>query len=217
MDQIGEWRQHAETSAIGAAIQSGDEPCVGDSFIALDLEYESTSSRIWLIGVCVVRGGDRSHSLLLCESEDQERDGLHRLAKIVAKNPSLPVVTWSGNFADIPHLKNAAKRLRLQVLGVTFERHRDLRVYAERNVRLPIPGLDLKSVASRFGIARSSSIRDGLQPQGVFLSYLAAEADAEKQELRKALLDYNRDDLHELVALAERLRALADSSADQST
>jgi predicted RecB family nuclease len=215
-DQVGDWQQHAETYSIGAAVQSGDEPCVGDSFIALDLEYEPTMSRIWLIGVCVVRGEDRSHSLLLCESENQERDGLHRLAKIVAKNPSLPVVTWSGNSADIPHLKNAAKRLRLQVLGPLFERHRDLRVYAERNVRLPIPGLDLTSVADHFGIRGSSSIQGGLQAQGVFLSYLAARTDAEKRELREELLDYNRDDLDELVALAGHLRALADSNADQS-
>lgn len=207
--EVDRWKQHAQVWATGEPVCFGSEPCVGDAFIALDLEYDPMGGRIWLIGLCVVHGEDREYVLLWADDDDAERANLRQLAKIVADHPGLPVITWSGESADIPQLKNAAKRLGLQGLAPLFERHSDLFAYARSYVRLPIPGLDLKSVTRYFGLARTSVIRDGVHAQSAYLTYLRTRSESTKRKLRGTLLDYSRDDVDGLIGVAQRIRTLA--------
>lgn len=213
--EVERWKRHAQVWATGKPVCIGSGPCVGDAFIALDLEYDQMGERIWLIGLCIVRGEDREYVLLWADDDATERANLRRLVKIVADYPELPVVTWSGDSADIPQLKAAAKRLQLRGLGPLFERHRDLFAYARDCVRLPIPGLDLKGVGRYFGLARTSAIPNGVAAQSVYLRCRTARSDSQKRKLRDMLTDYSRDDLDGLIGAAQRISALA--AVDQST
>jgi predicted RecB family nuclease len=205
--QVAIWQRHAQVWVTGRPAYFGSEPCVGDQFIAVDLEYDQISERIWLTGVCVVDGDDRDYSLLWAEDGASERASLRRLATIVASHPKMPVVTWAGNGADIPKLRAVSDRLRLQALAPLFERHIDLFAYARDSVRLPVPRLDLKSLCDYFGLGRTSTIKDGMQAQSVYLHYLSTR----RADLQQRLLDYNKDDLNALIALARELRGLAEA------
>jgi predicted RecB family nuclease len=206
--EVDRWKQHAQVWATGQPVCFGSEPCVGDAFIALDLEYDPVGERIWLIGLCIVRGEDREYALLWADDDPTERTNLRQLGKIAASHPELPVVTWAGDSADIPKLKAAAKRLRVRALGPLFERHHDLFAYARDNVRMPIPGLDLKGVAGYFGLARTSAIRDGIGAQSAYLRYLTTRSESTKRKLHGTLLAYCRDDLDGLIGVAQQISAL---------
>jgi len=96
----------------------GDFPTLGCSFIALDLEY-GPEPLIWLIGVCLVGPSSARYLALWADTAEEEERNLRRLTEIIAENAVLPVVTWNGNGADMPQLRNAAKRLKLgQALDV---------------------------------------------------------------------------------------------------
>lgn len=205
--QVEWWKRHAESWKAGEPIFFGEESCVGDSFIALDLEY---GPRVWLMGACLIEGDRREYLTLWADDARAERRNLQQLAELIAANPKFPVLTWSGLGADVPQLRNACHRLRLNgSLGALFKSHVDLFLYAKRNLRLPIAGLSLKDVAKYFGIPRLSGVEDGLQAQMMYEDYRIARSAKRKEALREELMDYNRDDLEALVAIAERIRDLS--------
>jgi predicted RecB family nuclease len=207
--EVERWQRHAQAWSTGEPVFFGCDPCIGDSFIALDLEYDSVDGRIWLAGVCVTHADDRDYSALWADNEDQERTALRGVAQIAAAHPELPVITWSGDSADIPKLKDAAERLRLRSLTPLFERHVDLCAYSKNNLRFPIPSLELKAVASYFGIPKTSLINDGMTAQNLYMRCRAGQEASEKLRLRSILLDYVRDDLDALVGAARRIRTVA--------
>ena len=160
-------------------------------------------------GLCIVRGEDREHILLWADDDAAERANLRQLGKIVTDHPEMPVLTWAGNSADIPQLKAAAERLKLATLGPLFERHFDLFVYARDSVRLPIPGLDLKGVATYFGLARTSAIRDGMGAQSAYMRYRTTASESTKRKLHDILVTYCQDDVDGLIGVAQRISTLA--------
>ena len=116
----------------------------------------------------------------------------------------LPVVTWSGNSADIPQLQSAVQRLKLgKALNMIESRHLDLFQHARSALRFPIPGLGLGDLASYFAIPRVSRIGDGLQAQSMFLEYRSCQDDDRRDALKSDLVEYNLDDLEALVGVAE--------------
>jgi predicted RecB family nuclease len=177
----------------------------------VQLEYDP-GSIIWLVGVCVVGPHRRDYHALWADNSDEEKRNLRLLADLVAANPSLPVVTWSGNSADIPQLRRATERLRL---GVTLDavqlRHLDLYQNVVKAVRFPFPELSLDSVASHFAIPRVSRIRDSFEAQFMYNEYRASSDNQKRADLKMKLLENNRDDLEALVGIAERLQELTQS------
>jgi predicted RecB family nuclease len=203
-EETARWRQHARSYESAAPVMSGATVPVGDSFIALDLEY---GPHIWLAGACVAIGDAREYVALWADDAAAERRNLAALGALVDAHPGLPVVTWAGHCADIPRLRTAADRsLAVETsLGELFRRHFDLYIYVRDHVRLPIPGLGLKDVAAYFGIPRVAGIADGLQAQMLYAEYLRTGEAA----LRDRLIDYNRDDLDALIGVARRLDSLS--------
>lgn len=207
-DVVERWKRHAECWRAAEPFYFGSTPFSDAAFIALDLEYGAFGP-IWLIGACVVHGAEREYVTLWADDSRSERRNLRALSALAEANPSLPIVTWSGNAADVPQMRAAAQRLRLgTTLDPILARHCDLFCYARDNIRLPIPSLGLKDVAEYWGIPRISSIRGGMQAQMLYGEYVRSNDRVRRAILREDLEDYNRDDLDALVAVSERIRDL---------
>lgn len=199
------WILHAKAyRAATATLREAAEPFpIPSDYITLDLEYDE-GGRIWLIGAYAVRGAERVELFCWAENDEQERRNLLQLLAFVETYRELPIVTWSGNSADIPTLHKAAARLDLETEPLV-SRHIDLYAdWAIDNVRLPTAGSDLGSVSAYFGTARVSAIRGGFEAVNLFRQ-AAATQDA---QLRARLIEYNRDDLDGLVSVIEGLRAV---------
>jgi predicted RecB family nuclease len=210
--QVDRWKHHAVSYSTCSPVLFGDPLKLGGQFLALDLEYEP-GGFIWLVGVCLVRQSGRDYLALWADTPAQEESNLKHLADIAAGHPSLPVITWNGNAADIPQLRSAVRRLNLgQVLYAVYSRHLDLYHHAKNALRFPIPSLALGEVASYFAIPRVSRIRDGLEALFLFQEYRACRDDNRREALKTDLLEYNRDDLEALVEVAERISGLQCSS-----
>jgi len=209
------WCGHAQSYVRAEAVLFGTPAELPGSFIALDLEYGALDggARIWLAGVCVVDGDRRDFLQLWADTPTAERRNLRRLARIVADHPTLPLVTWGGNGADLPKLRKAGHRLNLTKVGESIAaNHVDLFQHAAGAVRLPVPDLTLGEVAAYFGVAKLSPVANGLDAQMRYEAYSAAQPGPAKKRLRDELLEYNRDDLVGLVAAAEGMRRLADQT-----
>jgi predicted RecB family nuclease len=215
--EIWQWRQHARSYALGHPVTFGDLPTggaadfpVGGSFIALDLEYDSEHEEpgsLWLVGACVVDGDLQEHLIMWVDSPEDEERNLRALGELARDHPTLPVVTWAGDGAEVPQLRAAAKRWGIGLdLDALLERHIDLFTYAQRHVRLPIPRLRLKDVADYFGIPRLSGVAGGLAARSLHDRYRRTG----DLHLRDRLIDYNRDDLAALVGVSQRLAQLTD-------
>jgi predicted RecB family nuclease len=206
--QVDQWKAHAESWRRRSPVFFGSEPCVAEPFIALDLEYGLTS--IWLIGACLAAGAESDYLVAWADEKEQELDALRQLDSFIGAHPHLPIVTWSGASAELPRLLPAIEGLGLEHLqSALAERHVDLFAYMSRSVRLPRAGLDLKQVATYFGIPRLSSISDGLEAQYLYGRYREERKGKQRNDLKAALCDYNRDDLDALIGTARRLRELS--------
>jgi len=204
------WQTHAVSYKSGYPIGPlGDVPA-GESFIVLDLEYNTfDSSRIWLAGASVVSGGTQEYVTLWADDPLGELRVLEGLATVIEANPALPVLTWGGVSADIPALQLATSRWPSVRSGIEalFSRHSDMYLFARDNVRLPIPGLSLKEVADYFGIPRISDISGGFQAQMMYSTFQRTGGES----LRDRLIDYNRDDLDALVGVTHEFQRMARS------
>ena len=212
--QLEQMQYHARAYIEGRAILFGSLPEIGDSFISLDLEYNSFRPHLWLIGLYFVRGDSFEFVPLWSDIRRIERNNMRRLGKILDKYPDLPVVTWAGTSADLPELKKTAARLELDdVLNGLEERHIDLFAYARKTLRLPIPELGLGEVAQFFGVAKTSHVSGGLEAQMLYESYRASRDSMERAELKYELLAYNRDDLEAVVETLRVLQGMQNENA----
>jgi predicted RecB family nuclease len=203
--QVDVWKYHANSYATSSPVLFGNPLPLNGPFFALDLEYEP-GGLIWLVGVCLIGPTSREYIALWADNPAQEKRNLRRLAQIAAANPSLPVVTWNGNGADMPHLRNAVQRLSLgQELDMIESRHLDLFQYARKAVRFPIPQLALGQVATYFAIPKVSRIRNGLEALSQYQDYCQSRDEDSRAAIKTSLLEYNRDDLEALVGVAERI------------
>ncbi len=203
---VGEWQMHARALSRRAVLRfdPSDPFPIGDDYLAVDLEYESETSQVWLLGACVVRGGVREVAQHWVRP-DGAGDGLRWLIGLVDEHADLPVVTWAGTSADVSVLGKAVGPFGLDGVALV-NRHVDLYAeWATRNVRLPILGFGLKQVAEFFGVSHTSGVGGG---HDAVLLWRRAIATG-NTEIRDALMQYNLDDLAGLVATVEGLRALS--------
>jgi predicted RecB family nuclease len=123
----------------------------------------------------------------------------------MAAYPDLPVITWSGKSAEIPQIVKLGETVKRPVIAETFiRRHVDLCHLARQSVRLPISSYRLGKVANYIGFQFTSEISGGFEATSLYYEYLSAKR-ADKARIRRALLEYNRDDLDALVAVGKAL------------
>lgn len=206
--QVNGWKEHAKSYSTGRPAIFGEPFLHHDSFLVLDLEYDPEGS-IWLIGICTVHSGNHNYSFLWADTPEEERLILNQLNEIILQNPSIPIVTWSGTSADIPMIRKAAERHKLSnLLDIVVSNHLDLFQATLRSMRFPLPGLSIDAVERFFNLPRLSSISSGLQAQMIYRQFCISRNQAERNELKNGLIEYNRDDLAAIIEIKERLIGL---------
>jgi predicted RecB family nuclease len=207
-------RFHAQSYREERAILFGSPPEIGDSFFALDLEYDLFKPRVWLMGLYVITKEKNEHLAMWADDAPEERSNLERLAELLDEHAELPVVTWGGTAADLPQLKGACTRLEVDHLQEVLDaRHIDVFAHARRNLRLPIPELGLGEVAAFFGVKKNSAVRNGREAQALYTRYLTRYSPRVRQIIKNELITYNRDDLDALVATVRTVQELPVESA----
>jgi predicted RecB family nuclease len=205
IDKVLRWRYHARSYRDDRAVTFGQPPTLGQKFIALDLEYEIISRRIWLAGIAIVDGDDVEPRVIWAAAPEDERQALIDLADLVARHPDTNIVTWGGIRADMPVLRAAAQRHGLQQsLDPVFTRHLDLYALADRSVRFPIPELGLKEISSYLELQRASVITDGFDAVKLYGQMMYEPDPRRKAALRARLTDYCAEDVDGLVQIARR-------------
>ncbi|MGH3442404.1 MAG: TM0106 family RecB-like putative nuclease, partial [Nitriliruptorales bacterium] len=212
---IDGWKHHAASYATGAPVVFGAGGPLPEAFIALDLEY-IPEGLLWLIGLSVQKPGRCEHRFMWADRPRDVKANLAELATVLRAHESLPVLTWSGDSADVPVLRSAAERYKMpEVMAPIEGRHLDLYDYVGRNLRLPIPRFGLKDVGAYFGVPRISNVSDGLEALYLYEQYARAKG-RRKALLREQLIAYNRDDLDTLVEVAGRIRDLSSAQRGSS-
>lgn len=206
---VRRWQDHSRALRDRVVVRFSNERFLEPDYIVLDLEYDvwAWKGHLWFIGTLLFRDGKYTIAQALCRGEAERTRALQNLVKMLAQHPSLPIVTWGGTAADIPHLESAARKHGVRVKK-HLARHVDLYRVAHRSVRLPVAGLDLKTLSSHVGVKRSSSIENGLQAGFRYEQYRAEKVRTEKARLREELFTYNRDDLLALHAVTEYLKTV---------
>lgn len=214
--QIRSWQGHIRAYDLNAPVSIGDKQLPFADFIVVDLEYDSRRhGLIWLIGIAIVIDGAAQYTQLWADDHAIARENLRKLVSIIESHPDLPVATWSGISAELPQLQDSIEHYGLEgQLDQFFARHFDMFVYAESNVRLPIPTLDLKSVGKFFGHYRTTDIRGGMEAAFLHRQYLDA-SDEERARIKRDLISYNLEDLEALVHIINRFKSLASELASQ--
>ena len=158
---------------------------MGESFVALDLEYDLFNPRLWLIGLYLVDAGRREHIALSADDPSSERANLERMFELLYERAGLPIVTWGGKAADFPQLRSACKRLGLSGMLGLDDMHIDLFSSVRQILRLPIPDFGLAEVAAFFGVAKRSSIGDGREAQMLFTRYLSTYSASKRKRAQR--------------------------------
>jgi predicted RecB family nuclease len=209
MTEVEGWKRHAASYSTGNIVVFGEPVSLQAPFLALDMEYIPETGFIWLIGLSVVQSTGTEHRTYWAETKTQEKANLKNLYDFLSKNTSGPIVTWSGKTADIPFLRKAAQRIKLNgLMSIVESRHIDLLAHFLKTVRIPQPSFTLDVVGDYFGLARLSSISGGLEAQMWYKRYLASRSKAERRKIKDGLIEYNRDDLNALIGLATHLSCL---------
>jgi predicted RecB family nuclease len=200
--QMHQWRSHAQSYRTKRPVFFGAPLSVGESFIALDLEYCSFKPHIWLTGLLVVENGKHRHLWLWADDPEQERANMLRLALVLERFPGLALLTWAGTSADLPQLQSAAKRHGMPDMFAALQaRHIDLFQHARNSVRLPLPELALGPFADYLKIAKTSPIRNGMEAQVQYEIYQGLSDPRRKSAKKAELIAYNHDDLTALVGV----------------
>lgn len=195
-----------------APVRFGTERFTHEQFILLDLEYDCLGGQcgdVWLTGIHI-RNGFAKTIQIWSLSEFQRRAAMAKLFGILAKYRELPIVTWSGQSAELPQLRALAKFLSIDGLTeAVARRHVDLLQFTQRNIRLPIPSYRLKNVAEYFGFEMSASLKDGLDATIKYRLLRTTKSRTRREHLRGQLEAYNCRDLMRLKLVAERFCELA--------
>ncbi len=197
---VEQWQHHARSWMTQCPVYFGDSLRFDtESYIVLDIEYDQ-DGLIWLIGTCLVTGDGREYAAYWSDDRTQERQNLRQLADDLREHPDIPIVTWSGEAADVPRIRHKASEFGLQgIVDEIEQRHRDLFRYAMRGVRLPTTSLSLKDVADYYAVPKVSAIRDGTEADSLYRQYQVERNAKRRGTFREQLIDYNRDDLDALI------------------
>lgn len=207
--EVEGWKRHAASYSTGSIVVFGEPVSLQAPFVALDIEYIPETGFIWLIGLSLVKPTGIEHRTYWAETKTEEKANLKSFHDILSKNASAPIVTWSGKSAEIPFLRKAAQRIKLNgLMSIVEARHIDLLDHFLKTVRIPQPSFTLDVVGDYFGIARLSSISGGLEAQMWYKRYRASRRKPERRKIKDSLIEYNRDDLNALIGLATYLSCL---------
>lgn len=195
VSSVVRWQSHARAQRTRKIVRIGNETFAHREFILLDLEY-LIGGDMWLLGMHV-EVGDRAQTLQFwADTPAEQRAGLKALADALKRHRGVPVVTWNGRVADLPVLQRVARRHRRRhMFTAVSERHVDLYRFADKNLRLPTPTLDLKKVAVSLGYQRTSGLEGGLEAAFLYGEYCYTNSVRKKKKLRAQLELYNLDDL----------------------
>ncbi|MGV9836513.1 ribonuclease H-like domain-containing protein [Nocardia niigatensis] len=206
------WKEHARVFiANSPKLKPGQHDRLPDQFIALDLEYEtSTPSVLWLLCAHTV-GVESPHRITVFADESGQAALIGDFAAFLASYPGLPVVTWAGTSADLPAFTRTIERYPMPesldaaaFLENLESRHLDLHRWTKKVFDLPIPGRRVKKVAESFGLAIDTAVGDGLMASILWHRYRQT-GDA---ELKDRLIAYNQSDVTILTSVYAHLKAI---------
>ena len=204
---VERWQHHAAALLHGHPVVFAERRAVGRRFIAVDLEY--TPHAVWLIAAAVVDGGRRSVRQFWADDRAELKAAMLALGELVSSHQGFPVVTWSGNGADLPQLEAAAWSTGTRrAIRPVLDRHVDAYAQARDALRLPIVGMSVKDVAAYFGFERSSTVRDGREAVAMYGEYQRCESKRARRAIRQELIAYSREDLEMLVSAVRGLNRL---------
>jgi len=214
-NEIFRMKCHAFSIKSGKSFFFGDEqellPVASSDALVIDLEYDP-EGLIWLVGVAVRKGNRITYKQFFAErsSRDEERSLLASLIDLTKKNRSLQFITYSGTSADMPQLRKAWLRQSLPEgdLAHIEERHTDVYQLLQSSFRFPMKSMGLGDMEEYLGIQRQSPISDGLEALALYYRYVRTR----EGELKRQLLEYNREDLESTVALAGKMPLLMKES-----
>lgn len=221
---IVSWQHHGRAFLERRPIRFIEEQFSHAAYIVIDLEYDVLDpGAIWLIGALHRSHAEDEYLQAWCDTPAQRRKGLRRLEALILAHPDLPVITFGGMRADLPQLREACKRLRIDVVYEIESRHVDLYQHLMRSVRFPIPEHGLKELSTYIGAERRSTITGGEDALYAYYRYRDSRSDRVKARLKKKLLAYNREDLQCVAHLITYLptvtlhpqAAMADVAANQ--
>jgi predicted RecB family nuclease len=207
---VERWKLHARAYAEGRPVLLEHQtplPELG-RYIALDLEWD-LGGRIWLAGAGLVVGHEVTEYHQWWSADGGQLNTMVGLTELLKANPNIPVVTWNGKGADLPRLREHCTWLYTEALMEDIEgRHLDLYLWAQDCLRLPVPTLGLKELASALGFAKASTVASGMEALGLLFQYQATKSRKERRTLREQLEAYNRDDVASLAHVAAHIVAL---------
>ena len=192
-------------------------PILSESII-LDLEYCTLGDQyIFLVGMLVV---DKDEQVSIKQEfatnpEDESRI-LEYMTSVLMAYPTYQIATWSGLSADFPMIEDAWDRHGLSKFALDDfrRRHVDLFQCSVRGVRLPAPGLGLKTVSDYLNFKRKlPDISGGLDAVAMYIDYLSTKDD----RLRNKLIAYNGDDLDATLFVWKKLRELSEHAPRLAT
>ena len=171
----------------------------------LDLEYDASSSFIFLYGIMNATG----HIIqIFVDDPIQEKDALEEFLKIVRKDAIF--VTYASKSADEPILKKSIEKFKLSSSCISKARFFDLFYHViftqkpeTQKIFLPIKPITEKTVSDYFGYKppKYLHIHNGLEALMFYKMYLRTK----NKKLKKQILRYNKSDLQRIKLIYQKI------------
>lgn len=185
---------------------------IGHEVLVLDLEYDHFIC-VWLVGLLASNTVGTECYQLFADELNEEKENLVRFATLLDRYPAHQILTWDGLRADLPQLEEAWHRHRLppEEMEGLRQRHLDLYNLILGNYRFPLASFGLKEVGGYLGFKRKHEDMDGLEAQMLYHQYLNMPKNniRQRSNIKKTLLEYNREDLEATLFAVSKLRSLA--------
>jgi Icc-related predicted phosphoesterase/uncharacterized protein YprB with RNaseH-like and TPR domain len=185
----------------------------GKNIYFFDAEYdpEQTSSGpygIFLLGWMDFKGNVQQ---LFLEDPKDEKRMLEEFIKFIEEHHPC-FIAYSSTSADLPHLRNAFKRFKLNtaILDNLFsDFFRDIistQSSKRQEIFFPLRKLGIKELSSFLKYPRPDlEINDGLIALNKYDKYLKTKKEEKKKRIKGELLKYNEDDLKSLAFVYKKI------------
>ena len=186
--------QHAKARVLGKHITKAPLPDHGDRPI-IHYDIETYRQTVYLHGLLVCRGDQRSEHSYLARHPDQERQAWHELLDFLAKFPDAVVYNWAD------YERGHANRLREDHGGnpdgwrLLDQQMFDLCQVVKETAVLPVATYSIKEVAPVFGFEWQAEDAGGLNSEAWYGEWLAT---GDETVLEK-IVEYNLDDVRAMV------------------
>lgn len=178
--------------------------------IFLDIETDLSQGYIWLIGVCVGRGGH--YNGFFSETPGGEKGILLEFLEFTSRRPAANILSLSGSEFES---RVMSKRLAHYGLPVkACARIVDLHWRLQPSIALPTSSYRVKDVGAYFGYEYRHPDVDGYRVASLYEGeYQRTRKRASGRKLKRMLLQYNEDDVrclpHILNGIANLAKQLA--------